>query len=161
MWPLAVSYWDPIETGGALRYHPVGEMAPVEHYFLKAVREDLATTQPKLLLVLRPARDAAVNGQRRLHYIQYFSRDPKLAALLAEYRLADRQGEYLLYERREVATASAEPPPSADPGTQDVIRTELKDVRLGGLDRESVVGLAVFVVCWVLLAAIERRRSAA
>src|SRR4029077_15530714 len=101
MWPLAVSYWDPIEAGGPLRYHAVGEMAPVERYFLNAVREDLTTAQPRLLLVLRPARDAAINGQRRLHYVQYFGRDPELAALLAQYRLAGRQGEYLLYERRE------------------------------------------------------------
>ena len=161
MWPLAVSYWGPIETGGPLRYHAVGEMTPAERYFLSAVREDLTAAEPRLLLVLRPARDAGVNGQRRLHYVQYFGRDPELAALLAEYRLADRLGEYLLYERREAAAASADPPPSADPGTQDVIRTELKDVRLGSLDRESVVGLALFVACWVVIAAIDRRRSAA
>jgi len=161
MWPLAVSYWDPIEAGGPLRYHAVGEMAPVERYFLNAVREDLTTAQPKLLLVLRPARDDAVNGQRRLHYVQYFGRDPELAALLAQYRLADRQGEYLLYERRQVGAASADPPPSAAPGTQDVIRTGLKDVRLGRLDRESVVGLTLFAACWVLMAATDRRRSAA
>lgn len=161
MWPLAVSYWDPIATGGALRYHAVGEMTPVEQYFLNAVREDLTAAQPRLLIVLRPARDAAMNGQRRLHYGQYFGRDPELAALLAQYGLAGRQGEYLLYERREAGAARIDPPPSAAPGTQDVFRTELKDVSLGHLDRESVVGLAVFVACWVLMAAGDRRRSAA
>ena len=158
MWPLAVSYWDPIQTGGPLEYHTVGEMGPVERYFLNAVREDLTTTQPRLLLVLRPARDAAMNGQRRLHYIRYFNRDPELAALLAQYRLAGRQGEYLLYERRDAGTASIDPPPSAAPGTQDVIRTELKDIRLSYLDREFVAGLAVFVACWVLMAATDGRR---
>ncbi len=160
MWLLAVSYWDQLKTGGRLQYHALGEMTPVERYFLNAVREDLTTAQPRLLVVLRPARDAAVNGQRRLHYIQYFGRDPVLAALLSEYRLTDRQGEYLLYERREAAPASADPPSTA-PGTQDVIRTELKDVGLGRLDRESVIGLAVFAVCWVLMAARDRRRSGA
>jgi hypothetical protein len=160
MWLLAVSYWEQLKTGGRLQYHAFGEMTPVERYFLDAVREDLMTAQPRLLVVLRPARDAAVNGQRRLHYVQYFGRDPALAALLAEYRLTDRQGEYLLYERREAAAASADAP-SAAPGTQDVIRTEFKDVRLGRLDRESVVGLAVFAACWVLMAARDRRRSAA
>jgi hypothetical protein len=161
MWPLAVSYWDPIETGGPLRYHAVGEMTPVERYFLNAVREDLTTAQPRLLLVLRPARDAAINGQRRLHYVQYFGRDPELAALLAQYRLVGRQGEYLFYERREAGAAGIDPPPSAAPGTQDVIRTELKDVRVAYLDRESVVGLVVFVACWVLLAVADRRIPAA
>jgi hypothetical protein len=160
MWLLAVSYWDQLKTGGRLQYHVFGEMTPVERYFLNAVREDLMTAQPRLLVVLRPARDAAVNGQRRLHYVQYFGRDPALAALLAEYRLTDRQGEYLLYERRETAAASSDPP-SAAPGTQDLIRTELKDVRLGRLDREAVVGLAVFAACWLLIAARDRRRSAA
>lgn len=159
MWALAVSYWDPIETGGPLQYHTVGEMAPVERYFLNAVRADLTTAQPKLLLVLRPARDAAMNGQRRLHYVQYFGRDPELAALLAQYRLAGRKGEYLLYERREAGGAGSAPPLSPAPGTQDVIRTEPNDVRLGHLDRDSVVGLTVFVACWALMAARDRRRS--
>jgi hypothetical protein len=111
--------------------------------------------------VLRPARDAAINGQRRLHYLQYFGRDPRLAALLAEYRLANRQGEYLLYERQEAGAVRIDPSLSAAPGTQDVIKTELKDVRLGRLDGESVVGLAVFVTCWVLMTARDRRRSTA
>jgi len=161
LWPLPVSYWDAIETGGPLQYHTVSEMAPVERYFLSAVRDDLTTDQPSLLVVLRPARDAAINGQRRLNYLQYFGRDPKLAALLAEYRLANRQGEYLLYERQETGAVRIDPPLSAAPGTQDVIKTELKDVRLGHLDRESVVGLAVFVACWLLLTARDRRRSTA
>src|SRR4029077_3309721 len=125
-----------------LQYHAVSEMAPLERYFLNAVREDLTTAQPGLLLVLRPARDAAINGQRRLHYLQYFGRDPKLAALLGQYRLADRQGEYLLYERQAPSVAWIDPLLAAAPGTQDVIRPELRDVRLGHLDRESVVGLA-------------------
>ena len=160
MWPLPVSYWDAIETGGPLRYHTVGEMAPVERFFLNAVREDLTTMQPKLLLVLRPARDAAVNGQRRLHYIQYFDRDPELAALLAQYRLAGRQGEYLFYERGKAGATTSDAAPSAAPGTQDVIRTELKDVRLARLDSEFMAGLAVFVAWWLLMAATDRPRSA-
>jgi hypothetical protein len=136
-------------------------MAPVERYFLSAVREDLTTARPNLLLVLRPARDTAINGQRRLHYLQYFGRDSTLAALLAEYRLADRRGEYLLYERRGTGAVTIDPPPSAAPGTQDVVRTELKDLRLGYMDGESVVGLAVFVACWMAMAARDRSRSAA
>jgi hypothetical protein len=161
LWVLPVSYWDAIETGGPLQYHAVGEMAPVERYFLRAVREDLTTARPSLLIVLRPARDTAINGQRRLHYLQYFGRDSTLAALLAEFRLADRRGEYLLYERREAGAVAIDPPPSAAPGTQDVIKPELKDLHLGYLDRESVVGLAVFVAWWVAMAARDRRRSAA
>jgi hypothetical protein len=161
MWPLAVSYWSAIDTGGPLQYHTISEMSPVERYFFSAVRQDLTTAQPRLLLVLRPARDVAMNGQRRLHYVQYFGRDPELAALLSEYRLADRLGEYLLYERREAGAASIGSSPSVALGAQDVNKTQLKDLRLEHVDREFVVGLGVFVACWVLMAASDRRRSAA
>jgi hypothetical protein len=159
-WLLASSYWDAIATGGPLRYHAVDEMAPPERYFLNAVREDLTMAQPRLLLVLRPARDAAINRQRRLQYIEYFNRDPDLAALLAQYRLVDQQGDFLLYERGEPGADSTGPPPSPAPGTEDVIRTRPAEFRLASLNQESLVVLAVFVACWLSLGLIDRRRAA-
>ena len=159
-WVTAALYWDAIATGGPLRYRAVGEMVPAESYFIDAVREDLTAAQPKLLIVLRPGRDAAVNGQRRLNFVQFLDRDPQLAALLARYRLAARIGEYLLYERGETGPASSGPPPSAVVGTLDVGRTRLADLRLGSLDGEWLFGVAVFVAAWVALAIGERRRPA-
>lgn len=158
LWHLGAVYWDAIKGKPPLRYHSVAEMSPVERYFLNAVREDLTEGQPRLLIVLRPARDVPKNGLRRLHYVEYLDRDPELAAFLSDYRLAEREGEYLLYERGGRNVDGPGPPPSPAPGTQDIVRPKLKDVRLGQLDPESVIGLVVFAGWWVLLVVAERRQ---
>jgi len=161
LWPFAASYWDSLKSGGPLRYHAPTEMAPFEQYFFKAVRDDLLAAQPKLILMLRPARDAPMNGQRRLHYVQYFSQDPALGALLARYELVAQKGEYLMYERGEREGGRAGPAPSAAPAVLDAQRgPELREIRLGQLDPESVGGLGVFVLCWTLMAVADRRRAA-
>lgn len=159
-WAVAALYWDAIATGGPLRYRAVGEMGPGERYLVDAVREDLTAARPGLLIVLRPGRDAAVNGQRRLNFVEYFDRDPQLAALLARYHLAARIGEYLLYERGAADPAASGPPPSAMVGTLDVGQTRLTDLRVGSLEGEWLFGVAVFAAAWTALAFSERRRAA-
>jgi len=123
------------------------------------VREDLLAAQPRLLIVLRPARDVPKNGLRRLHYVEYLERDPDLATFLSSYEFVEHQGEYLLYQRRPPDAPARGSAPSSAPGTQDVIRPELSEVRLGMLDPESLAGALVFGICWVLLAAADRRRA--
>ncbi len=160
LWPFAASYWDAIRSGGAVHYHAVGEMPPFERYFFGAVRDDLLATRPNLLLMLRPARDAPQNGLRRLHYVQYFGRDPELAAFLDRYELVTEKGEYLLYQRRGSEVAPIGPPPSAAPATLDAQRApRLGEVRVGHLDPESVLGLGIFVIGWLAAAAADRRRA--
>jgi len=160
LWPFAASYWDSLKSGGPLRYHALTEMVPFERYFFDAVRDDLLAAQPKLILILRPARDAAMNGQRRLHYVQYFGRDPELKAFLTRYQLVAQKGEYLIYERGESDASRLGLAPSAEPAILDARRgPELREVRLGHLDPESVVGLGVFIVCWTLIAVADRRRG--
>jgi hypothetical protein len=159
LWPMAASYWDSLKAGGALQYHAIGEMAPFERYFFATVREDLLQAQPRLLVMLRPARDVPGNGLRRLHYVQYFGRDPDLAAFLSRYALVAEKGEYLLYERRDGEPRQIAPAPSAAPGTLDAQSPpKLGEIRLGHLDQESVVGLGIFVGCWVIAGAVDRRR---
>jgi hypothetical protein len=161
LWPFAASYWDSLKSGGTLRYHALGEMPPFERYFFNAVRDDLLAAQPRLILMLRPARDAPMNGQRRLHYVQYFSRDPELGAFLRRYELVAQKGEYLMYERGESPANSVGPAPSVAPAVLDAQRApQLREIRLGHLDPESVAGLGVFVICWTLMAAADRRRAA-
>ncbi len=159
LWPLAASYWDSLKAGGALQYHAIGEMPPFERYFFATVREDLLQAQPRLLVMLRPARDVPGNGLRRLHYVRYFGRDPDLAALLSRYALLAEKGEYLLYERRDGESRELAPAPSAAPGTLDAQPPpRLGEIRLGHLDQESVVGLGIFIACWVIAGALDRRR---
>jgi len=159
-WVIAALYWEAIATGGPLRYRAVSQMAPAERYFLDAVRQDLTAAQPRLIVVLRPGRDAAVNGQRRLNFVAYFDRDPQLAALLARYHFTARIGEYLFYERGEAGPVASGPLPSAVVGTLDVGRARLADLRFGSLDGEWLFGVALFVAAWVALAIGERRRPA-
>jgi len=161
LWPFAASYWDSLASGGALRYHTVAEMSPAERYFYGAVREDLLAARPNLLLMLRPARDAAVNGQRRLHYMQYFGRDRELAVFFAQYELVEQKGEYLLYQRRQSAAAPVGPAPSATPGTLDAPSApHLGEIGLGRLDPESLFGLGIFAIAWILGGAAGRRLTA-
>jgi hypothetical protein len=160
MWPLVASYWDSLTAGGALRYHSIDEMEPFERYFFNSVRDDLLATQPNLLVMLRPARDTPTHGLRRLHYVQYLGRDPELAAFLVRYELVDQKGEYLLYQRRESGVAAIGPPPSAAPAVLEAPpMRRLREIRLGHLDPEFVVGAGVFVIYWILAAAVDRRRA--
>jgi len=161
LWPFAASYWDSIASGGAIHYHLVGEMPPPERYFFGAVREDLLAARPNLLLMLRPARDAAANGLRRLHYVQYFGRDPELAALFSRYELVEQKGEHLLYRRRESASDPVGPAPSAAPGTLDAKPApQLGEIGLGQVDPEWLLGLGIFVISLMAEGAVRRRRRA-
>jgi hypothetical protein len=159
LWPFAASYWDSLASGGALRYHTVAAMPPAERYFFGAVREDLLATRPNLLLMLRPARDAAANGLRRLHYMQYFGRDPELAVFFSRYELVGQKGEYLLYQPRQSAAGPVGPAPSAAPATLDARPApHLREIGIGRLDPESLLGLGIFVIAWVLAGTVRRRR---
>jgi hypothetical protein len=155
LWLLPTSYADSLDAGGALVYHAPAEMQPPERYLWDAVREDLLEGQPGLIVVLRPARDIARNGLRRLHYIRYFSRDPELAALFQRYALVAEKGEFQVYER--VSGHRVGPPPSVQPGTLDVQRTQLGEVTIQVLEPDFLIGLVVFVVVWLLMVALERR----
>jgi hypothetical protein len=155
LWLIPTSYSDSLDAGGALVYHAPAEMQPPERYLWDAVREDLVQGQPGLIVVLRPARDIAPNGLRRLHYFRYFSRDPTLAALFKQYELVAEKGEFQVYER--VGAHRVGPPPSVEPGTLDVQRTQLREVRIQVLEPDFLIGLVVFVVVWLLMVALERR----
>jgi hypothetical protein len=136
-------------------------MPPAERYFFDAVREDLLAARPNLLLMLRPARDAAANGLRRLHYMQYFGRDPELAVFFSRYELVGQKGEYLLYQLRQSAAGPAGPAPSAAPATLDARPApHLREIGIGRLDPESLLGLGIMVISLILGGTVRRRRLA-
>jgi hypothetical protein len=156
LWLLPASYADSLDAGGTLVYHSPAEMKPPERYLWDAVREDLIQAQPGLILVLRPARDAPRNGLRRLHYFQYFGRDPDLAALFRRYQLVAERGEYQVYERVGSHQVLG-PAPSLEPGRLDVQRTQLHEVRIQLLEPDFLIGLVVFALLWVLSLVADRR----
>jgi hypothetical protein len=159
LWPFATSYWDSLAAGGALRYRPPAEMSSAERLMWDAVRADLTTARPRLLLLLRPGRDVPHNGLRRLNYVAYFGRNPDLAALLGDYQLVERQGEYLLYERVESGTPRVGPPPSSETGSLEAPRPRAPSIGLTQLDGGTRASIAVFGVVWIGLVVMERRRG--
>jgi hypothetical protein len=161
LWLLPVSYSDSLDAGGALVYHAPADMNPPEKYLWDSVRQDLTESQPNVILVLRPARDVARNGLRRLHYIQYFQRDPELAALFRHYELVADKGEYEVYERVKDGARRTGPAPSAAPGALDVLRPQLREVRIQILEPGFLAGLGVFAAIWILSLAVDPRRSRA
>lgn len=161
LWLLAVSYEDSIDAGGTLAYRQPAEMQPPEKYLWDAVRQDLTEAQPNVILVLRPARDAARNGLRRLHYIEYFERDPELAALFRRYQLVAEKGEYDVYQRVADGAKRIGPAPSDAPGTLDVLRPQLREVRIQILDPGFLGGLLVFAAVWAVSIVVDRRRARA
>jgi len=158
LWLLPASYEDSLDAGGALVYRTPAEMHPPERYLWEAVRQDLTESRPHIILVLRPARDVARNGLRRLQYIQYFGRDPELAALFQQYQLVAEKGEYDIYQRVGDRAKRIGPGPSAAPGTLDVLRPQLREVRIQILDPTFLAGVAAFAFAWAVSLVLDRRR---
>jgi len=122
LWILPAAYIDQLLGSRPLRYHTPAEMSPSERYLNEAVFEDLRDQRPKLLIVLQHARDLPINGFRRLDYVAYFGRDPRIASLLDRYQLVADLGDYMVYERIPDGEPRATSPPSVQPGTHDIIR---------------------------------------
>ena len=158
LWLFPVSYWHELHQEAPLAYRRPETMGPRERYLFESVREDLTSARPRVLLVLRPARDVPRNGLRRLHYIQYFSRDPALAALFSEYQLVGSYGEHDVYERVGAGARHAAPPDAA-PGTADARLARVTEFQLGLFDAEFVAGLVTLLVlaAWSGLRARRRR----
>jgi hypothetical protein len=152
LWMLAAAYLDELHGDAPLRYHSPAEMGPVERYLQEAVYDDLLAHHPKLLLVLRNARDDKVNGLRRLDYIAYFGRDARFRRILDGYQSLGIVGEFAAYERVPEGSRRSAPPPAATSGLLDVIQ-----VSEPGLDRlrgskELLLSLFVFAAALVYFA---------
>ncbi len=155
LWILPAEYAGRMRADEPLRYRPAAEMSPAERYLNEAVLADLERSRPRLLLVLRNARDDRANGLRRLDYLAYFGRDPRFADLFTRYELLDRVGEYVVYRRLGEGEARGAAGPAASSGTLDVNVDSLSESR--GFGPRTIVGAAVFLVMLALLAWREAR----
>jgi len=97
-WLLAVSYAPELMSGRPLVYRDRAAMGPAERFLNDAMYEDMARARPTLLVVERPL-PAGGNPVRRLDYLAYFRRDPRLARLLADFRKIRDVGDFEVYER--------------------------------------------------------------
>jgi hypothetical protein len=159
LWLFPVSYWEELHGEAPLRYRVPDAMSSGERFFFEAVKHDLLTAHPSVLLVLRPARDDAQNGLRRLHYVEYLSQDRELAAFLASYERIEPHGEYDMYRRLDSGAQRTAPPPSTEPGQADARLARTTEVQLGLVDGELLAGCAVFLGLAAWSAARRRRRG--
>jgi hypothetical protein len=159
LWILPASYLDELHADRPLRYRNPREMGPVERYMYAAVRTDLEVNRPKLLLVLRNARDDAINGLRRLDYLAYFGRDPRVRRVFDRYQSVGVIGEFAIYQRVAEGQWPTAPVPEATLGVLDAVR--ITETGLGWLaaTRELAVSLLVFIVSLAWFARDERCRA--
>jgi hypothetical protein len=161
LWILAAEYVDRMRRDEPLRYRTAAKMSAAERYLNEAVLTDFRKAQPRLLLVLRNARDEPANGLRRLDYLGYFGRDPRFADLLARYERLELVGEYLVFRRLSEGEARTAEMPAARAGTQDV--QVVRHLEIRSLKREDVLKGAVFMLMLALVlwreAKGERARS--
>jgi hypothetical protein len=156
LWILAAEYDEELKRTEPLAYHAVREMSPSERYLNQAVLEDLREHSPKLLVVFRHARDLPVNGFRRLDYVAYFARDPRIARILQNYQLVVELGDYLVYERVPPGLARSGPPPMVTPGTRDVIKVQESGVHLRFTDPTLLIAVLAFLISLITIAILER-----
>jgi hypothetical protein len=159
LWILASAYLSELERDGPLEYRDVRRMSPSERYLNQSVLEDLSEHRPKLLVVFRHARDLPVNGLRRLDYVAYFARDPRIARIFQGYQLVAELGDYLVYERAQPGLARAGPAPTVTPGTRDVIGVRESGVGLRLNDPSLLIAGLAFLVSLVTMALLERQRG--
>jgi hypothetical protein len=141
LWILPASYWDALSGKEPIRYHAPAEMQPPERMLNEAVSQDLLGARPRLLLILRPFPDEPPYGFRRLNYVAYFGRNPKLAGFFAGYQHVAVEGQYDLYERVDSGrTRTGAPPAAAVPPLP-----AHAEGRLPLVDPEIAFGAAVFL----------------
>jgi len=159
LWIIEAVYQDQLHAPDPLRFHARHSMGPAERYLNDAVRADLARYRPDLLMVLRHGRDVQQNSHRRLDYLAYFSRDPRINALLSRYRFVEEIGQYLLYVRVDSSDRPGVPPRS-EPGRYDLVRSAAGSGANALLaDRAFLLTAILFLLLAVGAYARERRTA--
>jgi hypothetical protein len=138
-------------------------MSPAERYLNAAVLADLERGRPRVLLVLRNARDLPVNGYRRIDYLAYFGRNPRFAAILQDYEFVRNLGEYAVYRRLGEGEPRQGPPPTATPGTSDLRSGEGTGVHLliGSAAFLLSAGVFLIMLAWMAWREFRGRSSTA
>jgi hypothetical protein len=162
LWILPAAYMDQLAGSAPLRYHAPGEMSPSERFLNQAVFEDLRDQRPRVLVILQHARDLPINGFRRLDYVAYFRRDPRIAALLDRYQFKADLGDFLVYERIPETQARAESPPTVQPATRDIVQAgTLRGAQGRSRDPAFVLALLAFVISAIIASTHEKARASA
>ncbi len=160
LWMLPAAYMDQLKGSAPLRYRAPGEMSPSERYLNQAVFEDLRDRRPKLLLILQHARDLPANGFRRLDYVAYFSRDPRIATILQQYQLVADLGDFVVYERIPAGAARSARAPGVQAGTRDIVPHRQQAGARGGMGEPGfLLALLAFVAGAIFATIMEKGRT--
>jgi hypothetical protein len=150
---------DQLKDRRPLRYHEPRGMSASERYMVEGVFQDIRDHRPKLLLVLQHARDLRENGFRRLDYIGYFSRDPRIARLFERYQLVADLGDFVVYERLAEGAVRSGPPPRTQPGDRDIVPARLAGrAPLRVADPAALLALGSLLITGVLATLAEKGR---
>jgi hypothetical protein len=152
LWILAAAYRDQMQEAGPLRFRDVRSMSAAERYLNESVLADLRAKRPRVLLVLRNARDLPENSYRRLDYLAYFSRDPRFSSIFSQYERVEDIGEYAIYRRLATGEARRGPAPAPERATLDVLRSDRQDLRLRIQDPAFLLRLLAFVCVLAVVA---------
>lgn len=99
LWIFGGAYADFLTRPGPIPYRSRAQMGAAERWLNDAVAADLARHRPRLVVAQRPDPADMRNPIRRLDYVGYLRRDPRIAALLAGYRRLPDVGDYEVWER--------------------------------------------------------------
>ena len=156
LWLFPAIYGDALLSESPIRYRTPAEMQAPELLLNQAVTEDLVGARPRLLLILRPFPDERRYGFRRLNYVEYFGREPRLANLFAGYQLIGAKGQYDIYERLDPGMPRPGAAPSA--AVQSLQEAAARSPGAPALvDPELAAGAVIFVALGIL--SVVRRRS--
>lgn len=153
LWILPASYWDALTGERPIVYRDPAEMGVPEQFLNQAVGEDLLAARPRLLLILRPFPDRPPYGFRRLNYVAYFGRDPRLSAFFARYQWVSTEGAFDLFEWIGSDVPRTGPPPSVE---VPPLRAPPPQAWLTRIDPELAAGTVIFVV--LAVGSLMRRR---
>ncbi len=107
LWFLPAMYAEDSHKS-AIVYHPIETMSDAERSLFKTVVDDLLKYRPSLLFV-DEADHKMVFNWKHFDYLDYYSQDPRFAALLREYEPLTRVNAFHVYRRKTGTQLSISP----------------------------------------------------
>jgi hypothetical protein len=149
---LLAVHREALRTPTPLRYHEPGQRGPLERFLVRRVRDNLAQSEPHLVLVIQPGPDRPESGEQRFDYLGYFSSDSVFSRLIRRYTFTGSIGRYDAYRRLR----PGEPPDSVAPvRARTVAQGAVQDAPRISV-RERAVRVLLFLALTALLVRAQR-----
>jgi hypothetical protein len=99
LWLLPALYANaPTAPDGNIQFHPLSGMPPAEAEMFQGTIAMAAKMKPALIITTDSWAEPGYSG-RNFDYLAYFGRDPRFAALFADYRRLTKLAAWTFYER--------------------------------------------------------------